>query len=85
MSLWSFQGARAFDTPHGEKPARRPVSQNSAASDRNPVPGFSLASAINYIEVDVVLGESDAGRLLKLAIDGSGASGVRAPDSLERR
>ena len=32
MSLWSFQGARARGAPHREKPARRPVSQNSAAS-----------------------------------------------------
>src|SRR3954471_21450207 len=71
MSLWSFQGARAVDAPHCEKPAGRPVSQNSAA--------------IAHIEVDVVLGESESGRLMKLAIDGSGASGVRAPDSLERR
>jgi hypothetical protein len=61
---------RARGAPHREKPALRT--------------GLSKLSS-KHVEVDVVLGESEAGRLMKLAIDGSGASGVRAPDSLERR
>ena len=48
------------------------------------VAGLSKLSS-EHVEVDVVLGESDAGRPNNMAIDGSGATGVRAPDSLERR
>jgi hypothetical protein len=50
MSLWSFQGACATGAPHRKCRPSGPVSQNSAA--------------IVHIEVDVVLGESDAGRTM---------------------
>jgi hypothetical protein len=84
MSLWSFQGARAFDAPTEKS---RPVGRSLKTQQRVIVIRYRLQPGFGdqYIEVDVVLGESDTGRLLQLAIDGSGASGVRAPDSLERR
>jgi hypothetical protein len=46
------------------------VSQNSTALD---------------VEVDVLLGDLDIRTVGKPAINGPGASGVMAPDSLERR
>ena len=46
------------------------VSQNSTAFD---------------VEVDVLLGDLVVRTASKPAIDGPGASGVMAPDSLERR
>src|ERR1700747_3173529 len=64
MSLWSFQGARAFDAPHREKPARRPVSQNSAA--------------IVYSRSTLFLGELD-NRTERFSINGSSAHRVIAP------
>src|SRR5881398_2699123 len=72
MSLWSFQGARAIEAPHGEKPARRPVSQNSAANAGGRT-GKARTTFNRHrkrrrcVEVDVVLGESEAGRLMKLS------------------
>jgi hypothetical protein len=70
------------------KPPRRTVSQNSAAYVDHPVPGFSLAPAIYYLEVDVILGDLVV-RTSSLTwndnINEPGATGVIAPESLERR
>ena len=69
MPLWSFQGAR------GPVPTEnRPLNAD----------GLSKLNSVNDIEVDVLLGDL----VYRTEIDpsnGPGASGVRAPDSLERR
>jgi hypothetical protein len=52
------------------RPLRAAVSQNSTAFN---------------VEVDVLLGDLVVRTAGKPAIDGPGASGVMAPDSLERR
>ena len=53
-----------------EKAGKGPVSQNSTAFD---------------VEVDVLLGDLGVRTAGEPAINGPGASGVMAPDSLERR
>ena len=48
--------------------------------------GLSKLSSVANVEVDIVLGDPVfRTKEPKLHIDGPGASGVRAPDSLERR
>jgi hypothetical protein len=61
------------------------LSKLSSGRGCTPVPGFSLASAYKPIEVDIVLGDPVVRTKDRSFIDGPGASGVIAPESLERR
>jgi hypothetical protein len=73
MSLWSFQGACELRA----RPTERRRREDRA--------GLSKLNSVRNIEVDIVLGEPNAGRLQNTAINGVGAYRRETPASLERR
>src|SRR4026209_2503176 len=67
MSLWSFQGARAVAAPDRKAGPRAGLSKLSSKRSRRPGRQsrhvlHSTSQSDVQVEVDVVLGESDAGR-----------------------
>jgi hypothetical protein len=84
--------ARARLKPrHGMKLKNRPAGRSLKTQQHaliDPVPGFSLAPAIYYLEVDVILGDlvvRTSSLTWNDSINEPGATGVIAPESLERR
>jgi hypothetical protein len=72
---------RAPSPPYREMPSSHPVSQNSTACACE-----ACCLPAGIVEVDVVLGEPDAGRPNDMAINGAGAyRPLVEPASLERR
>ena len=69
MSLWSFQGACGL----------------SAQEKTAPQDGLSKLSSDSLVEVDIILGDLVVRTMNVLIINEPGATGVIAPESLERR